>query len=182
MTGCKVELRVGGSSLIAEGPEAFVTSTLESWRSFFQDVQPSPGNAGGQRGQGKTLEQPAGAEVTPNGGDGQKYENVFDYADGKLKIICHVPGNNKAELTRNTALLYLYGKLVGGVEPTPSEEIRQACVDQGCYDPANFAQYLKGLKSRVVMNTKPGGGYDVKLTAPGRKDAKELVEKLNEQV
>ena len=35
------------------------------------------------------------------------------------------------------------------------------------------------LKSRIVMNVKHGGGYDVKLTAPGRKEAKELVEQLN---
>jgi hypothetical protein len=177
MTNCKVELRVGGSALVAEGPEAFVTSTLENWRSFFEGTQPLEAAVGSTA----ATQQTNGTAATANGGGSQKYENVFDYADGKLKIICHVPGNNKAELTRSTALIYLYGRLIGGVEPTPSEEIRQACMDQGCYDPANFAQYLKGLKSRVVMNTKSGGGYDVKLTAPGRKDAKELVEKLNEQ-
>ena len=178
MTDCKVELRVGASTLIVEGSEMFVTSTVESWRTFFEGTQPL----------GKSIEAVAAEQGAQSGGsaDGaigggsQQFENVFDYADGKLKIIAPVPGNNKAELTRNTALIYLYGRLIGGVEPAPSEEIRQACMDQGCYDQANFAQYLKGLKSRVVMNTKPGGGYDVKLTAPGRKDAKELVEKLNE--
>ena len=177
MTDCKVELRAGTSALIVEGSETFVTSTLEKWRTFFEGAQPAASVK--TSATGPTAHSNGGA-AGATGGGGQQYENVFDYADGKLKIIAHVPGSNKAELTRNTALIYLYGSLIAGIEPTPSEELRQACVDQGCYDQANFAQYLKGLKSRIVMNTKPGGGYDVKLTAPGRKDAKELVEKLNE--
>ncbi|HYE28968.1 MAG TPA: hypothetical protein VEA61_12155 [Allosphingosinicella sp.] len=180
MTDCKVELRVAASALVVEGPEAFVTSTLESWRDFFAGAQPLAEDAAAAGGDRK-IHQSGGTSASARGGGSQQYENVFDYADGKLKIIAHVPGNNKAELTRNTALIYLYGRLLGGIESTPSDEIRQACMDQGCYDQANFAQYMKGLKSRVVMNTKPGGGYDVKLTAPGRKDAKELVERLNEQ-
>jgi hypothetical protein len=178
MADCKIELRVGASALLVEGSESFVSTTLESWRPFFEGVQPQPsvGTADILLGTEATKAPSAAAAVVAN-----QYENVFDYADGKLKIIAQIPGSTKAELTRNTSLIYLYGKLLSGIEPTPSEELRQACTDQGCYDPANFAQYLKGLKSRVVMNTKPGGGYDVKLTAPGRKDAKELVEKLNEQ-
>jgi hypothetical protein len=178
MADCKVELHVGTTSIAVEGPEAFVTSTVESWRPLFA------GSASDNRPvlvRGSDAEGGVHLRTIPDKVIGyQKFENVYDSADGRLKIICNVPGTNKAEKTRNTALIYLYGRFLGGVEAVQSEEIRQACLDQGCYDPANFAQYLKSLKSRVVMNTKPGGGYDVKLTAPGRKDAKELVERLDE--
>ena len=61
----------------------------------------------------------------------------------------------------------------------PSELIRDACTEHGCFDSANFAQHLKALKEKLVMNTKAGGSFDVKLTAPGRKAAKEFVEGLN---
>jgi hypothetical protein len=75
----------------------------------------------------------------------------------------------------------LFGHYLRGDEQIPSETIRDACADQGCFDQANFAQYLKSLKEKVAMNTKPGGGYDVKLTAPGRKAARELVELLDRE-
>jgi len=175
MDSCKVELQIGVSRLVVEGAETFVASTLEKW---------GPKLAASAPAQPTSLAPTA--HVAPDGnpksqGGLSEFENVFDSADGKLKIICHVPGSNKAVVTRNTALIYLYGKFLEGVESVPSEEIRQTCVDQGCYDSTNFAQYLKGLKSYVVMNTKHGGGYDVKLTAPGRKAARELVESLNSE-
>lgn len=175
MDSCRVEMVLGAGRLLVEGPESFVSATLSEW---------GPKIAIGSSGLVSDSEQLPNSHA-PEGSAAHKqkalsqYENVFDSADGKLKIIGHVPGGNKAALTRNTALIYLFGRLLEGTESVPSEEIRQACVDQGCYDPTNFAQYLKGLKTAVVMNTKPGGGYDVKLTAPGRKASRELVESLN---
>jgi hypothetical protein len=171
----RVEIVIGRARLLVEGQESFVAATLNEWgpkiasakapsASDTDEVSNAPPSDSWQNHKQKGLSQ---------------YENVFDSADGKMKIIAHVPGGNKAVITRNTALIYLFGRLLEGVESVPSEEVRQACVDQGCYDPTNFAQYLKGLKSAVVMNTKPGGGYDVRLTAPGRKAARELVESLN---
>ena len=173
MDSCKVNLQIGVNHLIVEGPEAFVATILESWGpKLTANVSAQP------LGPGPSAQSSPDSPSLKHGSLSQ-YENVFDSADGKMKIICHVPGSNNAATTRNAALIYLYGKLLEGVESVPSEEIRQTCVDQGCYDSTNFAQYLKGLKSSIVMNTKPGGGYDVKLTAPGRKAAKELVESLN---
>lgn len=182
MSNCKVELRTEAVSLCLEGSEAFVTSTLESWKDLFSSAKSQVGNGVlfADQEQGPIRAKNGGDQVLVNGDGHLQFENVYDSADGKLKIIAAVPGTNKAESTRNTALIYLFGKYLNGIETVPSEEIRQACIDQGCYDSSNFALYMKGLKSRVVMNTKPGGGYDVKLTAPGRKDARDLVKGLNQ--
>lgn len=172
----KISLQVGVVSLSAEGSEAFVREMLAVWNDL---VQTSPANT-----KPTATATPQGDQVGKDTGTASvtgivKFGNVFDSVDGRLKIIADIPGKSNAEKTRNIALLLLYGHLLLGTEQVASEAIRQACVDQGCYDSTNFASYLKGLKSRVVMNTKSGGGYDVKLTAPGRKDAKELVEALN---
>lgn len=176
MESSKIAIQNGPLSLSAEGSEALVRDALQFWEKFLGGSAPSTAST--------PIKQPDPIDIvvqkpsdTANGPS--KFENVFDTVDDKLKIIAHVPGKTKAEQSRNVALVVLYGQLLLGVEQVPSDTIRQACVDQGCYDSTNFAQYLKGLKSRVVMNTKTGGGYDVKLTAPGRKDAKELIELLN---
>lgn len=183
MEPSKIAIQQGPLSLSAEGSEDFVRDALDFWKEFLagsgqspEIIEPQPvHNAEAPR----TSQEAHSPAAPARNGSVNAYENVYDTVDDKLKIIAHVPGSNKAEQSRNVALVLLYGYLLRGEEQTPSEAIRQACVDQGCFDSPNFAQHLKGLKSRVVMNTKPGGGYDVKLTAPGRRDAKDLVESLN---
>ena len=172
----KISLQAGTISLAAEGSEAFVREMLTVWNGLVQIAPAHTKLAPQTEPQVETLgAHPSSATTTGIA----KFGNVYDSVDGRLKIIADIPGKSNAEKTRNIALLLLYGYLQLGTEQIASEAIRQACVDQGCYDSTNFASYLKGLKSRIVMNTKSGGGYDVKLTAPGRKDARELVEALN---
>ncbi|MEM1052390.1 MAG: hypothetical protein AAGI28_09880 [Pseudomonadota bacterium] len=172
MTSVKLSMQFGTSQFSAEGSEQFVNTMLERWTQIAKEnVIPNIGSSK----QAADQNDPAS-----NGGDSaQQYENVFDEVDGGLKIIANIPGSNKADKTRGTALTLLFGNLLGGQSTTSADAIRDACVDQGCYDGSNFASHLKGLKEKVAMNTKAGGGYDVKLTAPGRKAAKEFVEQLN---
>jgi hypothetical protein len=165
----KVTLQRGTTVISVEGEDAFVEKTLSSWKHLLDAPQAAASPAPSQD---SASTKPAGSGIS-------QYENVFDTVDGKIKLIHAMPGSNKADKTRNTALSLLYGHYVEGSEQVPSELIREACVDQGCFDQGNFASNLKGLKEKIAMNTKAGGGYDVKLTAPGRKAAKELVESLN---
>lgn len=165
----KVTLQHGATVISVEGDNAFIEKTLSNWKHLLDARQAVPS---GTQPQDKSGTKPSGSGIS-------LYENVFDTVDGKIKLIHAMPGANKADKTRSTALSLLYGHYIEGSEQIPSELIREACVDQGCFDQGNFASNLKGLKEKIAMNTKAGGGYDVKLTAPGRKAAKELVESLN---
>lgn len=172
----KVALQRGSVSLSAEGREDFVKEVLGMWESL-------SAGAGAAGAESPSSEEPDGSSAgdvaaEPSGAPA-RYENVYDKVDGKLKIIAEMPGASKADKTRSVALAILYGHHLEGADQIPSELVREACTDQGCFDSANFASHLRGLKDKVVMNTKAGGGYDVKLTAPGRKAAKEFVEGLN---
>jgi hypothetical protein len=171
----KVALQHGSISLAAEGREDFVKEVLAMWNGLLSTA-PTP----------KHPSSTANASSSNGTGPGDslalsQFENIYDTVDGKLKIIADMPGSSKAEKTRNVGLVLLYGHHLQGADQIPSELIREACTDHGCFDSANFASHLKALKDRIVMNTKAGGGYDVKLTAPGRKAAKEFVESLNNE-
>ena len=173
MPDVKLSMQFGSSQFAAEGPEDFINAMLEKWAELASNNAIPAASAQASS---------ASHSIDPqsNSPDPQiQFENVFDQVDGALKIIAHIPGTNKAAKTRNTALALLYGQHLRGEATTTADSIRDACIDQGCYDSSNFASHLKGLKEKVAMNTKAGGGYDVKLTAPGRKAAKEFVEQLN---
>lgn len=175
MSQAKIAMQNGPFSMSAEGSEAFVREVLEKWESLALKPQAAsdpatPANSG--------IMDPAPPKAT-GGVSIDSFENVFDRVDGKLKIIAQMPGSSKADKARATALVCLFGHYLEGSEQIPSEIIRDACTDQGCFDSTNFSKHLKSLDEKVVMNTKSGGSYDVKLTAPGRKAAKELVEEIN---
>lgn len=175
MNQAKISIQHGATSLSAEGSEAFVKEAMQLWDKLVE--HPAPAFITQQ-----SASPPETAATTaPKSSSGTglaEFENVFDTADDKLKIIAPISGKSKADQTRKVALLTLFAHYLDGKEVIPSELIRSACVDQGCYDSTNFAGYLKSLKSFVVMNTKSGGQYDIKLTAPGRKAARELADEL----
>lgn len=172
MTDVKLTIQFGSAHFSAEGPEAFVTKMLEQWQQI------TPKGADKLSNAEQSAKGASSSQADSSSGVG-KYENVYDYVDGKVKIIAHINGANKAEKTRATALVLMFANYLNGQEVTSADAIREACSDQGCFDSSNFAAHLKALKEKVAMNPKPGGGYDVKLTAPGRKAAQNLVETLN---
>lgn len=168
----KIMLQRGSAIVSAEGTQEFVDATVEKWGHLLELGQP-PEPPGENGGADSTKATQSTSDSTA------KFENVFDVHDGRLKIIQNMPGGSKAEKTRNTALTLLYGEYLSGNETISAEQLKGSCIDQGCYDPSNFASHLKGLKERVVLNPKPGGDYTIKLTAPGRRAAHELVTELN---
>lgn len=141
MESSKIAIQNGSLSLSAEGSEAFVRDALQFWEKLLGSSAPSTASIPIEEQEPNNINAQKPND-TANGPS--KFENVFDKVDDKLKIIAHIPGKTKAEQSRNVALVVLYGHLLLGVELVPSDTIRQACVDQGCYDSTNFAQYLKG--------------------------------------
>lgn len=170
----KIHLEVGGSVVAAEGDADFVQSVVERWQHLLvtTNANPTPSRTA------QKASVPA-THLSTNGPDSE-YDNVFAKHNDRLKVIADIPGSSKAEGTRNTTLVLLYGEHLSGTEEVSAERIKEACIDHGCYDNKNFAAHLKSLKPKVVMDPKPGGDYTVKLTAPGRKFAKDLVERLNQ--
>lgn len=170
----KVHLEVGGSIVAAEGDVDFVQGVIERWQHLLvaaPNSKPSP----------KTSNANDPVNSRPSIAPDSEYDNVFAKHNDRLKVIADIPGSSKAEATRNIVLVLLYGEHLSGIEEVSAERIKETCIDHGCYDNKNFAAHLKSLKPKVVMDPKPGGDYTVKLTAPGRKFAKELVERLNQQ-
>lgn len=178
MNDVKLAMQFGSASFSAEGSESFVLNAYQKWSEMSTNPNFSQGS-----GAGSALNSAnEGGKGNGNANPESQYENVYDELDGKLKIIAHMPGGNKAERTRSTALALLFGNYIRGQQTTNSDDLKESCQDQGCYDSSNFASHLKGLKDKVAMNPKPGGGYDIKLTAPGRKAAQSFVEALNNAV
>ena len=170
----KIHLEVSGSVVAAEGDVDFVQSVVERWQHLLDRS-----NASHKTDPIKPAVHNASDQGAPSGAD-EQYDNVFARHNDRLKIIADVPNSSKAEATRTVAVVLLYGVHLSGMEQVSADKIKEACVDHGCYDNKNFASHLKSLKSKIVMDPKPGGDYTVKLTAPGRKFAKELVERLNQ--
>jgi len=172
MSDVKLTVQFGSAHFSAEGPEEFVTKMLEQWQQI------TPKDADNLNNTEQSANETSSSQTDPSSGVG-KYENVYDYVDGKIKIIANINGPNKAEKTRTTALVLMFANHLKSQELTSADAIREACSDQGCFDSSNFSAHLKGLKEKIAMNPKPGGGHDVKLTAPGRKAAQSIVETLN---
>lgn len=105
------------------------------------------------------------------------YPNVFAEINGKLKIVCDVPGNTKSHKMANAALLYCYGSTLLGDEQVSSTEIRSVCEEHGFLDGANFSKIFAD-KTTFLSDGVKGGNKQIKLTHQGKKKAKELL--LNE--
>lgn len=105
------------------------------------------------------------------------YDHVFAEQNDKLRIIAHVDEGNKADTARKLVLIYLFGAELRGKEAADSEEIRALCESHGCYDSSNFSHYMRGLKNRVLTDGT-SRKYTMRLTAPGRREAKQIVEDI----
>lgn len=157
----------------------FVREFVDEWKHLLEGgIQVDPAVSVGTSSKSTTDKPDA---TKKGGGPDELFENVFAKHNEKLKVIADITGGSKAEVTRSATLVLLYGEYLLGNEEVSAESIKAVCVDQGAYDNKNFAANLKTLKPKIVMDPKPGGSYTVKLTAPGRKFAKEFVEGLNQQ-
>lgn len=85
-----------------------------------------------------------------------------------------VPGSTKAEKARNVALL-LAAKayLTTGTWTADWKEFRAVCVDQNCFDPANYPTHLK---NPIIKSASASAG--ITLSGSGVTAAETLIRKL----
>jgi len=96
--------------------------------------------------------------------------------DGKISIITkNIKGGN-AEKQVSYSLLYLLAKEFYGEDEASFEELRELCENNDCLDTKNFATCYSRHKELFIVNgQKRSRKKTVKLTAPGRSKARELI-------
>lgn len=120
---------------------------------------------------------------SPNGGtepisqEPNRYPNVIVFNGNEVRVIAKIPGTK--DKTVNAALICLAGKELIGENRATFKEIRVICKEHAFLDSSNFSQYLRSEKLFFNIQGKNGGALQAELTFPGRKAARELVERLN---
>lgn len=97
----------------------------------------------------------------------------IDSDDGTISILKRIPGENKAEKTKNIALIVLYikkGKVSG-------KEIIPICEKHACYDASNFSSTFKNEKTNIIRKGS-GQSWTIELTQPGEIAAYTLLEEM----
>jgi hypothetical protein len=102
-------------------------------------------------------------------------EGVYhiDALDGSISILKKIPGNSKAEKTKNIALIVLHIKK----EPIHASLIIPLCEKHNCYDQANFSSMFKNEKTNIVRKGS-GKAWTIELTKPGKEAAIKLLEDM----
>jgi hypothetical protein len=116
---------------------------------------------------------------TPMANGANAYSNVIAVHEDEIKIL-NIKGDNKAEKITNIALLYLLAKKQKKEDIATFEEIRKVCKEHACMDQANFSTIIKSNNKCFII----GGSkrkFNVKLTAPGLREAKALAKELDTQ-
>lgn len=174
-----IALSLGNFSIRIEGSEEFVKDQVSGFRETIlehldtQNYDPAseapPSNKDGISNKNKSS------------GPLEEYRNIYHYDGDELNLLIpHIPGGNTAEKTRNSAKLYLFGKnLLDGESVSHKEEIVGICKEYGFYDSSNFKNNIQSGKPNLVVEGS-GKNYEIRLTPPGIKDTKELINSIDE--
>ena len=111
----------------------------------------------------------------------EKLEALFDFnADPFGLHAVTVPGKNNADKTRSVALLAAARSyLATGAWSADWQEVKALCVDQNCYDLANYSGALKkGAGTLYKEGVEPG--KPIELSSAGIKEAEKLLKTLAE--
>lgn len=175
MNASIVEFNRQSGTFRIEGSEDFVWKVLDRLEQVLQNVPPTSLAAHDTR-----ASTASNNEAVPSASPETLYDHVFAEQNDKLRVIATVDEGNKADTARKLVLIYLFGSELKGREQIDSEEIRSLCEGHGCYDSSNFAHYMRSLKNRVITDGT-SRKYSMRLTAPGRREAKQMVEDLQSQ-
>jgi hypothetical protein len=111
--------------------------------------------------------------ITRNGLQPRKLSAIFSLGGEEVDLITNtVPGKNKKERMRSVFLLKGVAAYLGtGVARFAHDQMKEACLQYGAFDAANFAVYYKSLSSEVAGNKETG----YTLTPRGLANATEMV-------
>lgn len=110
----------------------------------------------------------------------EKLEALFDFnADPFGLHAVTIPGKKNADKTRSVALLAAARSyLATGAWNADWQEVKALCVDQNCYDLANYSITLKKSAGTLFKTVEPGN--PIELSSAGIKDAEKLLKALAE--
>lgn len=172
----KVNISVGDCVLEFSGSEVFVQRQIDEFKGLIHGkLKPV------KAGKPKSMPpggQPDKVDDTTKDSPFAPYPNVIDY-DGETINILKVDGTKKTDKTRNLVLMYAWAKKQLGIDDTPKEDLVELCQHHECYDEANFKTTLKKAHGIVIKGSAKK--YTIRLTAPGKKKAEEIIKTLNEQ-
>ncbi len=174
-THVTVNLKEGSFSIA--GTESFVQQNIENLKIFIKDnmneIKMNVPVITNQCSSANTVEiLPQNPEQNTD-----KYQEkgiyFIDKETGEIQILKNIPGKNKANKSRNVALILLYAKndVING------SDIKKHCVEQACYDQANFASWFK-KKDGCFIRQGNGQSWTLRLTIPGKEEAVALLESM----
>lgn len=106
-----------------------------------------------------------------------KYADLYQFADGKIKILKNLPGVTMAHKTFNVALLVGHAFSLLGEPQAPIGAVRAVCKDHGCHDTNNFSSTIKRGKKLFTHD----GWSQISLTEQGMVQAVALADRLLEE-
>lgn len=109
--------------------------------------------------------------------DGNKYIQAGIYSiddDGEVNIHKKVPGKDKAEKTRNIALIVLYAKN----EKIVGSQLKNLCEKQSCYDNTNFAKTFERDIENFIKKKVSAKQWTIDLTVNGKYSAEKLLDEM----
>lgn len=174
----KVNISVGDCVLEFSGSEAFVQKQIDEFKGLIHGKLKTVKD-GKQKGK-KNGGEPDKVDDLTKDSQFNKYPNVIDYDEDSINIL-KIDGNNNVDKTKNLCFIHLWAKEKFNREPVPTKEIRKQCETHGCLDAPNFSSILKKIDKKYVVIKGKGKSQTIKLTAPGRKQAKGIIESLNEE-
>ncbi|MCP4262593.1 MAG: hypothetical protein GY774_34585 [Planctomycetes bacterium] len=158
------------------GSETFVQKQIDEFKELIYSNLKA---VKAKKQNGKLSEkQPDQVDESATDTSDNPYPNVFEY-DGEEINILKVPGKDNATKTKYLTLIYLYAKEKFGRKAISTKEIHKQCESHGCLDSPNFSSILGRIKKEYVILKGKGKVKTIKLTKPGRENAKELIESLN---
>lgn len=165
-------INLSSGEIAFSGSEEFVISQIEDNRAVIDQMLDSLTKQSVAEAKSDESTSESTAESTDN-----PYPNVFSVIDDELRIIADIPSKSDKSGTEKTVILYVYGKeeLMNSGKATV-DEIKSACIEQGCYNSNNHSRYVK---SADVVTSGSGKSQFVKLTHPGRTAAEKLAKELN---
>jgi hypothetical protein len=178
-SSASIRISVHGISIEITGSEEFVSEQIEAYQDLFHEKLKTASAT--QSGPSLSeAEEPKTKRRDEDENRIDSYKNIYALDDGEVRLLLNeIPGSSYSEQTTNAALLYLFGKNLSGSEQDEfdTDEIRDLCKQYGCLDEANFMRHLKSDKRAFIVKGS-GQSHTIKLTHPGRQDAKELIREI----
>jgi hypothetical protein len=187
ITKARIDLKQGLIEL--EGSEAFVSDHLEK---YFEFIKTSSNILDCLESQSLPTEKVDQTSM-PQNNDQDRYiklfgvtkeeiNNLVDIGESEFRIITTKIKGTTAERQMNYCLLYCLTNEFFGKPKTEFKELRELCEYFSCYDSTNFSTYLTKRKGIFIIDgEKRSQNKTVRLSAPGKEEAKALIKQLLEE-